>query len=55
MADTTRRRGATLLEVAVTAFLLALITPPLFGLLQTSSQGVRRTSARRPGPWSGRS
>ena len=37
------------LEVAVTAFLLAMISIPIWGLLQGSSRGVRRVDLRKEG------
>lgn len=42
-----RRSGITLLEVAVTAFLLAMMAVPIWGLLQTSSRGIRRVDERK--------
>lgn len=41
------RAGVTLLEVAVTAFLLAMISVPVWGLMRASSTGVRRVDERK--------
>lgn len=42
-----RRRGFTLLEVTVSAFLLALVSIPIWGLLNSSSTAIHKVDARK--------
>jgi hypothetical protein len=42
-----RRRGFTLLEVCVSAFLLALVSVPIWGLLNSSSTAIHKVDDRK--------
>ena len=42
-----RRRGFSLLEVCVSAFLLALVSVPIWGLLNSSSTSIKKVDARK--------